>query len=353
MKKVRPRITEEEYSLILGIREQCDLHQVGIENIEGGWLKNKESSLRFKNPLFRTQEEKAKEIDFSTILEGIRPLDYTVESIKSEALFDRLVYTDVHIGMEVNPNGLSLYGGKWDREELLKRVDIMAESIIENKKSNKLYIDELGDLMDGWDGMTTRKGHKLPQNMTNQEAYDTAIEFKLRLLLKIAPHYEEIVCNNICEDNHSGAFGYVVNSAFKKIAEQMFHNVTVNNMEKFISHYVAEGGYVFILTHGKDSKNLRFGFKPVLDKASENKIDNYIKEFHLWDKGVNIEFSKGDSHQYIFDNSTSQTFNYYSYPAFSPSSDWVQTNFQKGISGFVHFNYFPDRKAINDKLFEW
>jgi len=126
----------------------------------------------------------------------------------------------------------------------------------------------------------------------------------------------------------------------------------VVNQRKFIDHY-SIGDHTFILTHGKDSKNLRFGFKPHLDKAQENKIDNYIKEHFLLRKGVTIEFSKGDSHQYLFDNSTSESFNYYNYPAFSPSSNWVQTNFQKGISGFIHFNYYNNRKGINEYLFDW
>ena len=48
-----------------------------------------------------------------------------------------------------------------------------------------------------------------------------------------------------------------------------------------------------------------------------------------------LEFSKGDSHQMLFDYCTSDDFDYCNYPAFSPSSEWVQTNFKKGRSGFV------------------
>ena len=66
-----------------------------------------------------------------------------------------------------------------------------------------------------------------------------------------------------------------------------------------------------------------------------------------------IEFSKGDSHQYVFDNSTSQTYSYCSYPALSPSSEWVQTNFKKGISGFVFFNFYEDRKVLQEYFFKW
>lgn len=353
MGKIRPRITEEEYLLIKGIRDQCKAHDIGIENVPDGWLKGKESSLRFKNPAYKAPQERAKEIDFSKHIQNVKPFTYSEKQFANIALFDRLVYTDVHIGMDVNPDGYSLYGGKWDKGELFKRLDLMIQFVLDNRKSEVLYIDELGDLMDGWDARTVRREHELPQNMSNQDAYDNAIEFKLRLLQSLVPYYKKIICHNVCEDNHAGAFGYVVNSAFKRISDLMFKNVKVINQRKFIDHYKAPKNHIFILTHGKDSKNLRFGFKPVLDKAQENKIDNYIKEHYLLNKDVKIEFSKGDSHQYLFDGSTSESFNYYNYPAFSPSSNWVQTNFQKGISGFIHFNYWNDRKQVNEYLFKW
>jgi hypothetical protein len=124
----------------------------------------------------------------------------------------------------------------------------------------------------------------------------------------------------------------------------MLPNVSVINLRKFIEFYKV-GKYIFVLSHGKDSVSLKFGFKPKLDKIQENKIDNYLDRNGL--KGI-IEFSKGDSHQYLFDNSTAQRFNYYNYPALSPSSAWVQINFQQGISGFISFNYYEDRKVINE-----
>lgn len=250
--------------------------------------------------------------------------------------FDRLVYTDVHIAMTTNKNGYSLYGGKWDKQELHSRLSIMIDHIKKYKKSNTLIIDELGDFMDGWDGETTRKGHKLPQNMDNEKAFDTGVWFKVSLLDNICNIYDTVICHNICEDNHAGSFGYVVNSAVKSISEAKHENVTIINLRKFISHYTI-GKRCFILTHGKDSKSLKFGFKPKLDAVQVEKIKNYIDVHLLHD--YNIEFSKGDSHQKLFDESTTDAFDYYNYGAFSPSSEWVQTNFKKGKSFFEFFNF--------------
>lgn len=298
-------------------------------------------------------ENGVEEIDFDKIISKyIKPFKIT-PVIKDTGVysFDRLVYTDVHIGMTTNKNGYSLYGGKWDEEEIKRRLDVMIQHTLENKKSNILTIDDLGDFMDGWDGETVRKGHSLPQNMDNEKAFEVGLEFKIKMIDCLAPHYSKIICNNICNDNHAGSFGYVVNRAFKRFVEVRYSHVIVNNIRKFIDHYLF-GKNCFILTHGKDGHNLKFGFKPILDTKQIEKIDNYIKEHDLHQ--YVLEFSKGDSHQKIFDESTSDTFNYYNYGAFSPSSEWVQTNFKKGASFFELFNFKKDGQKLHAPYkFKW
>lgn len=259
--------------------------------------------------------------------------------------FDRVIYTDVHIGMTPNKDGFALYDLKWNEEEIKNRLQLLTNYIMKEQQSDVLYLDELGDFLDGWDAQTTRKGHSLPQNMDNQKAFDIAVNFKVQLLDYLINFYSEITLNNICEDNHAGSFGYVVNSAVKQILELKYKNVKVNNMRKFINHYNV-GKHCFILSHGKDSKNLKFGFKPVLDSKQAEKIDQYCKHNNIYKQSEFIEFSKGDSHQMLFDYSTSDDFDYCNYPAFSPSSEWVQTNFKKGRSGFVFTTVDYDK---NDK----
>jgi len=290
-------------------------------------------------------------VDFENLIKKyIKPIKVNVKPLKkSSSDFDRLVFSDVHIGMDTNSNGFSLYGGKWNEEELMERLEIMIKHVINNKTSDRIFIDELGDFMDGWDGETVRKGHKLPQNMDNEKAFDLGLKFKVKLMDAIAENYSDVIFNNICNDNHAGSFAYVVNSAFKQIAEIRYNHVAVNNIRRFIDHYTV-GNKCFILSHGKDGKNLKFGFKPFLDAKQIEKIDNYIKEHNL--HNYDIEFSKGDSHQKVFDESSSDSFNYFNYPAFSPSSEWVQTNFKKGMSGFEFFNY-SDSVTMHPIKFKW
>jgi len=288
------------------------------------------------------------EIDFTKFFEGkITPVNIKPKSINQKAIFDRAVLTDVHVGMKVS-DGHSLYDGAWNEEELFKRRDIFVNEIINNQKSNKLLIHELGDFMDGYNGMTTRGGHELPQNMDNQKAFDVALTFKITLIDALFQYYSKIEVVNICNDNHAGAFGYIVNSAFKAYIELKYKNVSVINQRKFIDHYIFDNR-CFILTHGKDDKSLKFGFKPHLDAVQIEKIKNYIDEYKL--HCYQIEFSKGDSHQLLFDLTSSTAFEYQNFGAFSPPSDWVKVNFKNTKSSFTTMNYYEKQKTINNYIF--
>ena len=285
-------------------------------------------NVEFKDDLTQDYIEKA-------IAKHIKPIHIERKQKRQSKTFDRLIFSDVHIGMTPNKNGFSLYGGKWDEQELNSRLNDIIQYVLENQQSNELYIDDLGDFLDGWDGQTVRKGHSLPQNMDNEKAFDVAVSFKVRLLSSLVWAYDTITMNNVCEDNHAGSFGYVVNSAVKQIMEIKHPNcIKVLNHRKFIAHYIV-GNHAFVISHGKDSKNLKFGFKPVLDTKQIEKIDQYLKHNGIYKDAEYIEFSKGDSHQFLLDYCTSDDFDYFNYPALSPSSEWVQTNFKKGRSGFV------------------
>ena len=130
----------------------------------------------------KEEKEEIKDFDFEGIVKKhIKRLDrLAVPIIDKAADFDRLIITDVHIGMETNKYDNSMYAVKWNKEEVLKDCKRIAEAAIKERQSNFIVVDDYGDLMDGFDGKTTRGGHELPQNMTNEEAFDTAVEFKIK-----------------------------------------------------------------------------------------------------------------------------------------------------------------------------
>ena len=107
----------------------------------------------------------------------------------------------------------------------------------------------------------------------------------------------------------------------------------------------------FIITHGKDDKTLKFGFKPELDTKQIEKIDQYCKHNNIYSKSKRIIFKKGDSHQSLLDMAGSDDFFYYSYPAVSPSSQWVQNNFKKGRRGIFIENFKGITNTITPVFF--
>jgi hypothetical protein len=297
-------------------------------------------------PRKETPAEVVESFDFKGIIEKyIIPLSHlkefnrTVSKLIYTKDFDTLTVTDVHIGMEPDVDNNTMYVKDWNKEELIKSADAVIIKTIQEQESNVLYVDDLGDLLDGFNAQTTRGGHALPQNMTNEQCFDAALEFKLKILYGLVNIYDKIHFNNICNDNHSGAFGYFVNESFKQIAEIQFKDkVTVTNHRKFINHYFV-GDICFLISHGKDDKSLKFGFKPQLDLKGADKIDQYCKQYGIYKTAKLIIFKKGDSHQALFDMCTSDDFYYFNYPALSPSSNWIKNNFKLGRRGFVNESF--------------
>jgi len=327
---------------MMGINEYCTAYNLVRKDISS-WKLITHTGTPYYNIVFKENKEDVSSIIDIEFIEEIAKKHIKPVELKQVFKFidsnkiDRIVYTDVHIGMSTDKVGTALYATPWNKDTLMDRMIEMCEYTISRQSSQTLHIDELGDLLDGWDGYTTRGGHKLPQNMTNKEAFDTAIDFKVKMIDYLTPYYSKIVCNNICNDNHAGDFGYIANQTFKHIIEQKYlGSVEVTNHVKFINHYNI-GKHGIVITHGKDDKSLKFGFKPHLDAKQIEKIDQYLKQYGVY-KFDFIEIGKGDSHQLLLDYSTSDDFDYFNFHAFSPSSEWVQTNFKKGRSGFTHIS---------------
>ncbi len=354
MSKIRPRITLEEFEIVAqyrAIKNQANNLGLDDKDVKHGWLKNKDASLFFKNPNFGNEFDVNK-VDFEKLFTDVPKIEVTkVKKKDYKGEFDKLVFTDVHVGMDASDKGRNMYETEWNKTILFERLTEMVNFTIAKQESKVLYISDLGDFLDGFNGNTTRGGHSLPQNMSNQEAFDVAFMFKVRLLEALSPHYELIVMRNVCNDNHAGDFAYFVNQAVKSYINTQLKNVQIINQTSFIDWELV-GNYCFVSTHGKDTHNLKHGFKAKIDPNQVNKIVGYLNTQQLLNKGYEIIFEKGDSHLYLFDSATSDVFKYYNYPAFSPSSNWVATNFQLGRSGFVHFNYGLLTKSINEYFFK-
>lgn len=314
---------------------------------EGGIIKRWTSN-PYGDPWVRYE---ADGFDFSEIEELIRQaiseIKFDAPKYNKEKTDDVLiaVYTDTHIGMETNDDGHSLYGGTWNADVLKKRFDDFIQDVINNAQGREVHIFDLGDYADGWDAMTARKGHSLPQNMDNYQCFKVGVKAKLNLAMKLS--HLDVRFHNITNDNHAADFGKIINESVKMMIGDRFMNY-----HQFINHVII-GRHAIIFSHGKDDKNLKFGFQPIMNDKARAKIEEYIDFHRLHD--YHITFMKGDSHRKLFDDSNYK-FRYYNYPAISPASEWVQTNFSKGRSGYVMHTFNKTNgeiKTVVNKEYDW
>ena len=281
---------------------------------------------------------------------SIAPLSVLPLHTNTDDLVSRLVISDVHIGMGYPSVDESMYRTAWGKEEIEKRLNDLINYVVSNKgDSNFIIVDDLGDFMDNYNGYTSRGAHQVPQGMSTMDAFDLGLSFKVRLAKELKYHFKDVVFNNVCNDNHGGVLAYLVNSAFARIVDDI---AIVNNYRKFMSHYFI-GNHAFILCHGKDARYMKFPMKPHADKNDLARVQEYIRMNNFLCADMFIEFSKGDSHLGVLDFSSSDTFDYLSYPSFSPSSDWVMHNYRYGQSGFVFQQFRPYEKAKQIHYFRY
>ena len=328
---------------ILDINEYCIVHNLPRQDVRSYKLIT-HTAIPYYNIQFRENMEESQlqsvftdEYFREIAKEYINPVEVISPNVGDTEYVDRLIITDVHIGMDNtgDDNTVPLYAAIiYNEAEIFRRLKNVVNHTVAYKKGKDLIIDGLGDFTDSFQGQTTRGGHVLPQLMSDKQSYDAAVKFQVTLAESLLPFYDTITFNNIINDNHSFLFGYFVHSAVKQILENKFPNrVLYNNHERFISHY-SIGKHTFVITHGKDSKEMKHGMKLHLDAPLIEKLDQYCKHYGLYN-GNNIEVSKGDLHCMAFDYTTSMDFEYMNYPAFSPPSNWVQTNFKNSKSGIV------------------
>lgn len=337
-------------------------HEVRDENGK------KKGNLFIKNPLYKDEDvESVKDIietSISNVLKRFNSLkdSYTITSDKSNKKALKVTISDDHVGLEPNPDNNSLFNYEYNADIYDKSYQKVFDSIVKeyntHGKFDLLLLDNLGDEQDGWNGLTTRGGHKLPQNMTNAEVFETCVDVKVKLITSLVKNNiaNKIILRKVVNDNHSGDFGHTINIAVKKIINLLYSSdvVEVETLTKFLEHRIY-GKHCFILTHGKDSKNMFKGLPLQLNDKTINYINDYINFYNIKSEFIHVE--KGDLHQIGYNKCN--TFDYRNFMSFAPPSSWVQHNFGDCYSGYSiqvipkntneisHTDYFLDYKKIN------
>lgn len=341
---------------------------VDTSNVKHLWLKDKDASLFVKNPDYKetTFEETTKNLEkaIESVLGKFKNTDYIFYPNKHESNLKaiKITISDDHVGLEPNPNNNGLFKYEYNAEIYANSYEKVFNSVIKEFKTHGkfdlLLLDNLGDEQDGWNGLTTRGGHELPQNMSNAEVFETCIDVKVKMIKSLVENNiaNKIILRKVTNDNHSGDFGHTINLAVKKIINLIYSKdlVEVETLTRFLEHRIY-GDHCFILTHGKDAKQMFRGLPLKLDEKTINYINDYLRFYDIKSKFVHVE--KGDLHQIGYNKCN--TFDYRNFMSFAPPSSWVQHNFGDCYSGYSiqvipkyeneisHTDYFLDYKKIN------
>ena len=365
-KKIRPRISEEEYELIKGIRDAGKEHGVGLENIDHGWLKSKATSVHFKNPLYKGPEIVEKEQMgniFDRVLE--KHIKGKYRDIKKTKLKDPIALkattTDDHVGLEPNPNKNALFQYEYNGDIYKESIDKVFNSILkENRTYGKfdfIFLENLGDEQDGYNGYTTRGGHPLEQNMSNVEVFECCVDTKVNLVTNVVENNiaNKVIMRNVTNANHSADFSQMINLAVQKIVNRIYSTkvVEIDNLTRFLEHRTY-GNHCFIPTHGKDKEKMFKGLPFTLTDKAINFINDYIRFYNITSKFIHVE--KGDLHRIGYEKTSN--FDYRNFMSLAPPSSWVQHNFGDCYSGYSiqvvpkytneisHTDYFLDYKKV-------
>lgn len=320
--KKKPENIEMDFS-------DFDLEKVTTNPYGGMWLKYKKSESLY-DPVHL---EELKELLSKTITPR-KKKDLSEVNDKSLIIYG----SDKHIGALTKDN--SVYTNKYDKSEIKRRLIDTTLEEIERWKAllgsfRSLYIMDLGDALDGFNGKTTgglrgTSSHDLPQQMNNREQHDFYVEVHKELFDRIVEedYAEDIYFIATSNSNHGGDFEY---GAMKNL--ETYLNVAYPFVKTYISHtpvnHFTFGKQCIIFGHGKDDEDMKRGFPLIINDKVEKYIAEYIRLNKLED--YNITFVTGDLHQSA--KTHGSNFRYKKVLSQYGSSKWMHSNFGSGQAG--------------------
>lgn len=239
--------------------------------------------------------------------------------------------SDKHFGAHTIEN--AIYDNMYNSEVIQTRMNAVSDEILSMHnqfKFDRICIFDLGDSVDGWNGQTTRGGHKLPQKLSNRDTFQLYFNTHKHFFDKLITNYNGPIDYRIMtEDNHGGDFGFICNKAVEQYVTAKYNNIQVYMTDKHLSHF-DYGCHTFVLTHGKDSLDMKRGYPLTLDPKTETHILKYLTYYNI-DNKRNIHFIKGDLHQNASQHGSS--FRYRNVMSLYGMSRWSMVNFGPNAAG--------------------
>ena len=331
---IEERSEEELFNLHNQNKENNVLRRIEKDQLaEANKLINK---LAKENLEYKTQLD-----NFSNIkvdLSGLNDSLYLPTTTPSETSI--VVHlADMHIGAKCESN--TLYPNKWDREELERRLEVLADKLYELGHFDTLILNLLGDNLDGMDNQTARRDHFMPQNMDNMEQINTFIEVMVAFVLRIRQFANKIIIYSVKEGNHDGIAGYVSTLALINVIQNLCPDIDCQLFKDFIGKYEFKG-HTYLICHGKDSKFMKQALPLNLNEKSKIMIYEWLEANNI--HGDNIHFIKGDLHSNALNSCL--RFDYRNVLSLFGASDYSNYNFSRNSYGVSYDLFIGNTRTI-------
>jgi hypothetical protein len=135
----------------------------------------------------------------------------------------------------------------------------------------------------------------------------------------------------IGNDNHAWEFWQLAHYHVEEMVNERYSwSVKIHCLTRFMEHYIF-WDHCYILTHGKDAKNMKNWLPLNLTPQAINFINEYIDHYEIKSKYIHLE--KWDLHQQGYNRT--KKFEYVNFPSFAPWSNWVWHNFGDSYSAYT------------------
>ena len=250
-----------------------------------------------------------------------------------------LLVSDAHVGATIKD---SLFGEQYNKDVYLERVKSWMDVIEKGHQKfgtfKYLNIISNGDGLDGFNGYTTRGGHKLVQDLSNQEQFDLYVKSHIDFFHTLVQEgfAEKIRFIASTNSNHGGGFEYTAARAVEIFLNAKYPDIETIVSKNFIYHVIS-GKHVAVISHGKDQDHQKQSLPWILGKDNETWIENYIN-YHGLNKHIPFNQEKnfitlytGDLHQ--TKTEYSKRFRYKRIMSMMGGTDFIEYNYSKG-SGY-------------------
>jgi hypothetical protein len=281
-------------------------------------------------------------------IDDIEPFEIKFEETDGEKALV-VFLSDQHVGAHTKEE--SIYDNDYNEKEfnnrMIKTLEMVRGQLALYGRFDRIFIVNLGDALDGFNGQTTRGGHGLPQNLNNRGQFNVYLEGMIKFFETL---YEMDAANNIdyyCvgDDNHSGDFGFFANKALEIYLSIKFPNMVIDIFDKFIGT-MEYGDHMYILSHGKDKEDKKHGFKLELNPATENFFNEYVHRKNIKNKHITV--ACGDLHQSLTQHA--KRFRWKRVLSMYGASKWIHTNFGFSRAGLNYEVIDKNKEEITEGI---